>query len=285
MITVADLARALDAEAVGETTLRIAGVAEPSVAGPDQVALAMQPEFAAGLAEGRAGAAILWQGADWQALGLRAAIFAPRPRYVLAGVTRVFDHPLDLAPGIHPSAIIDPAAIFGDDRPVWLEVGFGGGEHLVHMAARYPEIGIVGCEPFVNGVAMLLGKIRQAGVTNLAVHPGDARDLMEVLPDASVAKAFLNYPDPWPKRRHHRRRFVTQDHLRPLARVMRSGAEFRVATDIPDYVRQTLKEVPQAGFDLVGEGGVAWGDWLSTRYEQKALREGRVPHYVTFRRR
>ena len=113
MITVADLARALDAEAVGETTLRIAGVAEPSVAGPDQVALAMQPEFAAGLAEGRAGAAILWQGADWQSLGLRAAIFAPRPRYVLAGVTRVFDHPLDLAPGIHASAIIDPAAEIG----------------------------------------------------------------------------------------------------------------------------------------------------------------------------
>ena len=179
---------------------------------------------------------------------------------------------------------IDPAGIFGDDRPIWLEIGFGGGEHLVHMAARYPEIGIVGCEPFVNGVAMLLGKIRQAGVTNLAVHPGDARDLMEVLPDASVAKAFLNYPDPWPKRRHHRRRFVTQNHLRPLARVMQPGAEFRVATDIPDYVRQTLKEVPQAGFDLVGEGGVAWDDWLSTRYEQKALREGRVPHYVTFRR-
>ena len=77
------------------------------------------------------------------------------------------------------------------------------------MAARYPEVGIIGAEPFINGVAMLLGKIRGAGVTNLAVHPGDARDLMEVLPDGSVAKAFLNYPDPWPKRRHHRRRFVT----------------------------------------------------------------------------
>ncbi len=143
---------------------------------------------------------------------------------------------------------IDPAAIFGDGRPIWLEVGFGGGEHLVHMAARCPEIGIIGCEPFVNGVAMLLGKIRAAGVQNLAVHPGDVRDLMEVLPDASVAKAFLNYPDPWPKRRHHRRRFVTQDHLLPLARVMRSGAEFRVATDIPDYVRQTLARSAEGGF-------------------------------------
>ncbi len=181
-------------------------------------------------------------------------------------------------------AQIDPAEIFGDDRPVWLEVGFGGGEHLVHMAARYPGVGIIGCEPFINGVAMLLGKIRAAGVTNLAVHPGDARDLMEVLPEASVARAFLNYPDPWPKRRHHRRRFVTGEHLLPLARVMAPGAEFRVATDIPDYVRQTRIEVPKAGFALVNEGGVAWEDWLSTRYEQKALREGRAPHYLTFRR-
>ena len=181
-------------------------------------------------------------------------------------------------------APVDPAEIFGDARPVWLEVGFGGGEHLVHMAARHPEVGIIGCEPFINGVAMLLGKIRAAGVTNLAVHPGDARDMMEVLPEASVSKAFLNYPDPWPKRRHHRRRFVTPEHLAPLARVMRSGAEFRVATDIPDYVRQTRIEVPKAGFALVAEGGVPWEDWLSTRYEQKALREGRVPHYLTFRR-
>ena len=86
---------------------------------------------------------------------------------------------------------VDPAAIFGNDRPVWLEVGFGGGEHMVHMAATYPDINIIGCEPFINGVAMLLGKIRAAGVTNVSVHPGDARDLMDVLPDASVERAFL----------------------------------------------------------------------------------------------
>jgi tRNA (guanine-N7-)-methyltransferase len=179
---------------------------------------------------------------------------------------------------------LDLRAIFGDDRPVWLEIGFGGGEHMVHMAATYPDIGLIGCEPFINGVAMLLGKIRAAGVTNLAIHPGDVRDLFDVLPPASVAKAFLNYPDPWPKRRHHRRRFVTQDHLVPLARVMQPGAEFRVATDIPDYMRQTLTEVPKAGFTLVQHGPDAWADWRSTRYEQKALREGRVPDYATFRR-
>ena len=125
--------------------------------------------------------------------------------------------------------------------PLWLEIGFGGGEHLVHMAATYPQIGIIGCEPFVNGIAMLLGKIRAAGVTNLAIHPGDVRDLFDVLPAASITKAFLNYPDPWPKARHHRRRFVTQGYLLALARVLQPGAEFRVATDIADYVRQTLE--------------------------------------------
>lgn len=182
-------------------------------------------------------------------------------------------------------AVIDPVAVFGA-RPIWLEVGFGGGEHLVHMAAMYPDIGIIGCEPFVNGIAMLLGKIRKAGVENLRIHPGDVRDLFDVLPDACVDKVFLNYPDPWPKARHHRRRFVTQGYLQALARVMTPGAEFRVATDIPDYVRQTLEEVPQAGFVLERQAGLgqAWEDWLSTRYEQKALREGRDPHYLTFRR-
>jgi tRNA (guanine-N7-)-methyltransferase len=169
-------------------------------------------------------------------------------------------------------------------KPLWLEIGFGGGEHLVHMAATYPEIGIIGCEPFVNGIAMLLGKIRSAEISNLAIHPGDVRDLFDVLPTASIAKAFLNYPDPWPKARHHRRRFVTQGYLEGLARVMKPGAEFRVATDIPDYVRQTLEEVPQAGFTLLDQGDTPWSDWLSTRYEQKALREGRPPHYLTYQR-
>ena len=173
---------------------------------------------------------------------------------------------------------------FAGGRPLWLEVGFGGGEHLVHMAQRYPAAFIVGCEPFVNGIAMLLGKVRALGLGNLAIHPGDVRDLFDVLPAASVSKCFLNYPDPWPKARHHRRRFVTPGYLAALARVLSPGAEFRIATDIPDYIRQALQEVPVAGFALVQQAGVPWDDWLSTRYEQKALREGRVPGYLTFRR-
>ncbi len=182
---------------------------------------------------------------------------------------------------------LDLRARFGA-RPVWLEIGFGGGEHMVHQAWLNPGVAIIGCEPFINGVAMLLGKIRASGVSNLAVHPGDVRDLFDVLPDASIGRAFLLYPDPWPKKKHHKRRFVTPEFLRPLARVLARGAEFRVATDIPDYVRQTLEQVPRHGFEWLAESPrdwrTPWKDWEPTRYERKALREGRVPYYMTFRR-
>jgi tRNA (guanine-N7-)-methyltransferase len=217
-----------------------------------------------------------------------------RGKTIRASQKDYLENDLDaLSPGpiswdVNPGRVrIDPAGIF-DGKDIWLEIGFGGGEHLVAMSERYPEIGLIGCEPFINGVAMLLGKIRKANVENLKVHPGDVRDLFDVMPDAAISKAFLNYPDPWPKSRHHRRRFVTAEHLDPLFRVLKPGAEFRVATDIPDYVRQTLEEVPKAGFVLEtampDDMSVAWDDWVSTRYEQKALREGRDPHYLTFRK-
>ncbi|MCB1350214.1 MAG: tRNA (guanosine(46)-N7)-methyltransferase TrmB, partial [Maritimibacter sp.] len=135
---------------------------------------------------------------------------------------------------------LDLAALFGG-RPVWLEVGFGGGEHMVHQAGLHPEVGIIGCEPYINGVAMLLGKLRAAGVDNVRIHPGDVRDLFDVLPAESLDKAFVLYPDPWPKKRHHRRRFVTPDYLGALAWAMKPGAELRIATDIRDYVRQALE--------------------------------------------
>lgn len=182
---------------------------------------------------------------------------------------------------------IDPAALFGG-RDVWLEIGFGSGEHMVHQAGQNPDLGIIGCEPYVNGVAVAIGKILNTDTQNIRLHAGDARDLFDVLPAQSISKAFLLYPDPWPKARHHRRRFVTPEHLGPLHRVMKVGAELRVATDIPDYVRQTLIEVPRAGFAWQAETAQdwreAWGDWISTRYEQKARREGRVPHYMSFTR-
>lgn len=183
--------------------------------------------------------------------------------------------------------LLDIHALAGG-RPLWLEVGFGAGEHLVHQALHNPDVQFLGVEPYVNGVAMLLGKMRNAGVTNIKLHMGDARNLMDVLPDGSVSKAFLLYPDPWPKMRHHRRRFVTPEHLIPLSKCLKSGAEFRVATDIEDYVRQSLQEVPKAGFEWLAEGPedwrAPWDDWIATRYEQKALREDRTPHYMTFRK-
>ena len=200
------------------------------------------------------------------------------PRLSVLGVTRLENPERDL---------LDIDTLTGG-RPLWLEVGFGGGEHLVHQALHNPDVQFLGVEPYVNGVAMLLGKMRKAGVTNIKLHMGDARNLMDVLPDESVCKAFLLYPDPWPKIRHHRRRFVTPEHLIPLSKCLKLGAEFRVATDIKDYVRQTLQEVPKVGFDWLAEGPEdwrsPWGDWISTRYELKAVREERTPHYMTFRK-
>jgi len=196
--------------------------------------------------------------------------------------------PAGIRPAENPARMPLDMAALTQGRPLWLEIGFGGGEHMVHQAAANPDVTILGCEPFINGVAMLLGKIDAAGVTNVQVYPGDVRDLFEVLPDASVARAFLLYPDPWPKTRHHRRRFVTSQYLNALARVLVPGAEFRVATDIPDYVRQTMAQVPRAGFDCLtpapADWVTPWEDWISTRYELKALRESRRPHYLTFRR-
>ncbi|MEL7275732.1 MAG: tRNA (guanosine(46)-N7)-methyltransferase TrmB [Pseudomonadota bacterium] len=184
---------------------------------------------------------------------------------------------------------LDLPALFGDDRPVWLEIGFGAGEHMLHQAVTQPDVGIIGCEPFINGVAAFLGRMAQEEIGNVRVHAGDARDLLDVLPEASLSRAFLLYPDPWPKTRHHRRRFVCKENLDPLARALKRGAVLRVATDIEDYVRHTL-EAMQAhpAFEWTAESPSdwrdPWPDWHRTRYEAKAVREGRVPHYLTFRR-
>ncbi|QDL91583.1 tRNA (guanosine(46)-N7)-methyltransferase TrmB [Paroceanicella profunda] len=184
---------------------------------------------------------------------------------------------------------IDPAALFGDGRPLWLEIGFGGGEHMLAQAAAHRDVGIIGCEPYVNGVAMFLAQMAREKIDNIRVHAGDVRDLLDVLPAASMDRAFLLYPDPWPKKRHHRRRFVNPEFIDPLARVLKPGAIFRVATDIPDYVRHTLEHLcGRDDFEWLAERPsdwrAPWPDWHRTRYEAKAIRENRVPHYLTFRR-
>ncbi|WP_112321279.1 tRNA (guanosine(46)-N7)-methyltransferase TrmB [Oceanibium sediminis] len=185
---------------------------------------------------------------------------------------------------------IDLTAAFGREAPRMLEIGFGGGEHLRALSARRPEVDLIGCEPFVNGVAMLLPRIAEDGARNVRLHAGDARDLLDVLEPDCLSRIYLLYPDPWPKKRHHRRRFVQPDTLAEFARVLKPGAEFRVATDIPDYVRHTLDAIARVSplFEWLAEGPqdwrAPWPHWQSTRYEAKALREGRVPHYLRFRR-
>ncbi len=173
---------------------------------------------------------------------------------------------------------------------VWLEIGFGGGEHLAEQALANPDVGIVGCEPFVNGVAKLLAEVEAKGLTNVRIHHEDARQVLECLPDASLDRVFLLFPDPWHKKRHNKRRFVSRENLRELARVMKDGAEFRVATDIDDYCRWTLREVRAHGvFEWQAQKADDWrvrpGDWPATRYEAKASREGRRSVYLTFCRR
>lgn len=180
--------------------------------------------------------------------------------------------------------------LFPQARDLWLEVGFGAGEHLVATAAAHREVGLIGCEPFINGVAALLAHIERERVDNVRVHAGDARDVLDVLPEASLGRVYVLYPDPWPKRRHWRRRFINPETLEPLARAMRPGAELRVATDIDDYVRHTLERLGERPeFEWLAERPADWREpwegWPGTRYEAKALREGRRPTYLRFRRR
>ncbi len=177
-------------------------------------------------------------------------------------------------------------AHFPDASEIWLEVGFGGGEHLVAQAQANPEIGLIGCEHYVDGVAGCLAKLETGEIGNARVHHGDARDLMDALPDASVAKAFLLYPDPWPKARHHKRRFINPENLDSFSRILADGAHLRVASDIPEYIEWTKEHLlERSDFALVSASAAAWDDWPGTRYEAKAFREGRTPAYLTYERR
>lgn len=183
---------------------------------------------------------------------------------------------------------IDPATLFPRAvTAVWLEIGFGAGEHLAWQAAQHPDIGFIGCEPFVNGVARLVHLIDEGGLGNVRIHPDDALPLIDVLPDASIDRCFLLFPDPWPKARHHRRRFVRPDTLDTLARILADNAEFRLATDDPGLVDWILSHLRRhEAFRWTAERAADWRtrppDWPKTRYEAKALHG--QPVYMTFRR-
>jgi len=186
---------------------------------------------------------------------------------------------------------IDPKALFPQAEEIWLEVGFGGGEHLAWQAAHNPSFGMIGAEPFINGVGKLLVHIEDGGLDNIRIHFEDARPLMQSLPDASLSRLFVLHPDPWPKKRHHKRRVISAWFFKEAARLLKPGGILRVASDIPDYVRWTLMHARGASeaFEWTAECANDWKcrpeDWPQTRYEAKARREGRTPAYLIFRRK
>jgi len=201
----------------------------------------------------------------------------------------------DLLPSIRvdlpqTGGTLDPVALFAR-RPtaIWLEIGFGSGEHLAWQAERNPNVGFLGAEYFVNGVAALLRQIQDRGLDNVRLLQGDARALLDALPAACLQRVFVLFPDPWPKARHHKRRIIQGASLTRLATLMSDGAELRVATDDPSYQRWILERATShPAFAWLAEGPQDWrrrpDDWPPTRYERKALADGGRPAYFRFRR-
>jgi len=197
---------------------------------------------------------------------------------------------LRLAPPADGGTVDLAGAFAGPVRDTWLEVGFGAGEHLAAQAEAHPDVGFVGCEPFVNGIASLLSHIESRGLGNVRIYDDDARRLLPSLADAAVGGVFALFSDPWPKKRHHRRRFITDDTLDQLARIMKDGAELRIASDHGGYVAWTLERVTRhPAFAWPARQRSDWTepppDWVETRYERKARKQGARPVYLRFRRR
>ncbi|MCB2100906.1 MAG: tRNA (guanosine(46)-N7)-methyltransferase TrmB [Rhodobacterales bacterium] len=199
---------------------------------------------------------------------------------------------LRVDPSAHAPGTLDPRALF-DARPrrVWLEIGFGGGEHLAAQAAAHPDVGLIGCEPFMNGVAALLARVDEGGLTaNLRLLDDDARRLLAALAPASLDRVFILFPDPWPKTRHHKRRLINPATLDALARVLADGAELRFASDHKAYMSWALERLTaHPAFAWTARRAADWrarpADGMATRYEEKALARGETCTYLTFRRR
>jgi tRNA (guanine-N7-)-methyltransferase len=174
-------------------------------------------------------------------------------------------------------------------KEVWLEIGFGSGEHLLFQAEHHKDVGFIGCEPFVNGMASLLGAIETQGLETIRLHDGDAREALAWLPSGSIARMFILFPDPWPKKRQMKRRLISPETASEIARVLAGGGELRVASDSGDYAAHALNAIGQShAFIWLAERASDWRvrppDWPETRYERKALSEDRKPVYLRFKR-
>jgi len=178
---------------------------------------------------------------------------------------------------LKPAHKLDPKRYF--DRPVddvWLEVGFGGGEHLLWQAETHPDIGLIGAEPYISGTAKLLSKLDPTRLPNIRIYEDDARDIIEALPDVSIGRLFVLFPDPWPKTRHHKRRFLQMETLNAIARILRPGAELRFATDDAGYLTYALERLmAHPAFLWTATAAADWlqrpAGWPATRYEAKKL--------------
>jgi tRNA (guanine-N7-)-methyltransferase len=185
---------------------------------------------------------------------------------------------------------LQPATLFSTHScPLWFEIGFGGGEHLVEQARRHPEINFIGCEPYINGMASLLVAIDKDKLTNIRLYDGDARELLEKLPDNSIERLFILFPDPWPKARHHKRRIINKNSLKLFYRVLQPGGLLRLATDHEDYGAWMLENLLAFGkFRWTATSSNDWknppADWAATRYQAKAEAEGRKPLFLDWKK-
>ena len=196
-------------------------------------------------------------------------------------------HHVGLMDDLLPQFSVDVASPLANtqDRR-WLEIGCGGGEHLAHQAALNPDVTIIGAEPFLNGVAKLLSEIESRELNNVRVHYGDARVLLEALPEQCFERVYLLYPDPWPKARQNKRRFVNSENLKNIHRVLKAEGQFWFASDIEDYVLWTREHIAEfGGFAEHGDPSEPFENWTRTRYEAKAVREGRGQNYLRFIKR
>jgi tRNA (guanine-N7-)-methyltransferase len=195
-------------------------------------------------------------------------------------------HHVDLMQTLLPRVSVDIAAPLKESAENrWLEIGFGGGEHMAHQAALHPDVTVIGAEAFQNGVAKALAHIEEKALSNLRIHYGDARALLEALPDESFDRIYLLYPDPWPKERQKRRRFVNAQNLRSFHRILKADGNFLFASDIPDYVEWTRQHVADhGGFKPLKDEAAPFDNWVTTRFEAKAKRAGRVSRYLTMQK-